>query len=174
MDRELPAPPWNSGHSRNIRSSPRVAYALVMETGDLLLALIVAVSSALGATGGTIFTERRRERRQRDQEKDQRDRDLKEAARLVDEELRDATDLLRTAIYGSRWWPGPRQLSSDVYTRYRHILALYLDDSPSADVSHAYQELNRVNWVSEPGRPLASPPRPNRPPGRGHRRRRSA
>lgn len=101
----------------------------MLETGDLLLAVIVAVSSALGAGGGAIFTEQRREKRQREQENEVRDRNVKEAARLVDEELRDATAVLSPAIYQAQWWSGGRRLSSDVYTRYRHILALYLDEA---------------------------------------------
>jgi len=168
-----------------------------VETGDLLLALIVAVSSALGAgVGGAVTgrialkaedkrqaaartseerrekreleSEQRRERREIEAERrhDQRevereaqvrDRELKEAARLVDEELRDATALLAGAIYEARWWSGGRMLSSDVYTRYRRVLALYLDDSDWSDVSRAYQELNRLNWESEAGQPLGTP-----------------
>ena len=65
--------------------------------------------------------------------------------------------VLRDAIYQARWWPAPRQLSSDVYTRYRRVLAIQLADAAWSEVSLAYQELNEANWTSEPGEELANP-----------------
>lgn len=144
---------------------------VVFAISDLALALTVALATALGASaGGAIagfVTLRAEERRQRfargaedrreeralERESGVQNRELKEAARLVDEELRAATDLIRDAVYQGRWWPSSRQLSADVYTRYRHVLAVALDDHTWSDVSHAFQELNRVNWGRSPRMP---------------------
>lgn len=132
---------------------------------------MVAISTAIGAgVGGVIagqvtlraeerrqrFTregEERREQRERERDEQRRSRDLKEAARLVDEELRDATNLIRNAVYQGRWWAPPRQLSAAVYTGYRSVLAVGVDEGTWTAVSLAYQELNRVNWERSAGVP---------------------
>lgn len=133
---------------------------VVATISDETLAIVVAVATAVGAgVGGTIaglvqlVADRRRERRELRREAQGAARNLKEAARLVDEELRDATDLIRGAVWQGRWWPSTRQVSAAVYTRYRSVLALALDDDPWAAVSSAFQELNRVNWDRSTGVP---------------------
>jgi len=97
--------------------------------------------------------EERRERAEREKEERVQSRTLKEAARLTDEELRDATELIRDAVYQGRWWPAPRQFSAAVYTRYRPVLALALDDAAWSAVSFAFQQLNKVNWERSAGVP---------------------
>ena len=126
---------------------------LLASISDQALVIIVAVATMLGAgVGGviaglvTLRAEKWREKRERLREEQTRDRNLKEAARLVDEELRDATDLIRNAVYQGRWWAPPRKLSTDVYSRYRSVLAVSLDDAEWTDVSLAFQELNGINW----------------------------
>ncbi len=140
---------------------------------ELALALIVAAATAVGAgiggavTGAvTLKVERQRqeflqaqaarqEERERQREEQRQAQDLKEAARLVDEELRDATELIRNAVYQGRFWAPPRRLSGDVYTRYRHVLAVNLEDEAWTHISLAVQELNRLNW--EVGKRPAEP-----------------
>jgi hypothetical protein len=131
---------------------------------DLEIAVVVGLATLLGGvvgTAGASFValrvegrrqgfERAREDARREQEarNDQmlRERQLREAARLIDEELRDATEMIRNAVFQGQFWQPPRELAAAVYTRYRVVLAVDLDDAAWSNVSFAYQELNRVNW----------------------------
>jgi hypothetical protein len=130
---------------------------------NLMLAAIVAVATLVGAAvGGAItavvtlraehkrqeFAEQQRtrqEKREQEREEQHRRRELKEAARLIDEELRDATELIRDAIYQGRFWVAPRQISASDYSAYRHVLAVNLDDHAWTDVSLAFQQIHQVN-----------------------------
>lgn len=131
---------------------------------------MVAVATLFGAgVGGVItalvtlraedkrqeFAEQQRERlEKREQERDEqrRRRELKEAARLVDEELRDATELIRDAVYQGQFWAAPREISASDYKAYRHILAVNLDDDAWTDVSLGFQQIYQVNRDAH-GRP---------------------
>ena len=130
---------------------------------------MVAVATLFGAgVGGVItalvtlraedkrqeFAEQQRERlEKREQERDEqrRRRQLKEAARLVDEELRDATELIRDAVYQGQFWAAPREISASDYKAYRHILAVNLDDDAWTDVSLGFQQIYQVNWDAHAG-----------------------
>jgi len=126
---------------------------VLIAVSDLELAALVAIATTLGAgVGGVIAglialrVEQQRRKHDRQREQQVEERDLKEAARLVDEELRDAVGLIGDAIYEGRWRASQRVLSASVYTAYRSVLAISLSDAAWSDVSRAYQEFNRVNW----------------------------
>lgn len=86
-------------------------------TGDATLAIVVAAATAVGRGVGAVVTpaitarvKRRREKQQIAQGAQAADPDRKEAARLVDEELRDSTQVIGDAVYQGRRWPPQRSL----------------------------------------------------------------
>jgi hypothetical protein len=131
---------------------------------NLALALVIALATAVGAGVGGAVTgfinlrnehkrqryareaEHRREAREQAGDETRRRRELKEAARLVDEELRAVTDRLRHAIYQGRFWEPSRELPAGVYNRYSHVLAVNLEhDQDWAEISFAEHELDGAN-----------------------------
>lgn len=108
--------------------------------------LIGVLVGALIATVGDFVIERRRDKRAAKAEKAADERNLKEAARLVDLELRDAEAVIGESIYEETWWEHGRQFSSDVFTRVRATMAVQLSGPEWADVSNAYFGLNELNW----------------------------
>lgn len=116
---------------------------------ETLLAVIVAAATAVGAGVGGVVTSVIPLLAQNWRADAENRIALTRAGRLVDEELRDATEVIRNRVYqGERWQPG-RRYSSAVYTEYRETLVTALEDQDWGAVSRAYQELNRVNWEDQ-------------------------
>jgi hypothetical protein len=82
------------------------------------------------------------ESREQERAEQHHQRELKKAARLIDEELHDATELIQDAIYQVR---PPPEIPVSNYIAYRHILAVNLDDPAWAGVSLAFHQIRQVN-----------------------------
>jgi len=124
---------------------------------EILTAFATLCGAGVGgilASGVTLRVDGRRQARERTREKEKQHRELRVSARLVDEELREATDLVSDAAYQGRFWPATRTLSVKQYESYREPLAAELGDLEWANVSLAYAELRRLESEAEGNQPL--------------------
>ncbi len=137
--------------------------AATTEVSALTVALIGAGGALIGtfASAGTqAVLEWRRASRERKKAADQTTAELRQAVRLVIEELADAERLLTEAVRTGRYWGSERWLSTDVWTTYRATLAVAIDDSVCwRIITSAFDTVNEINWRMR-GLYAASPPRP--------------
>lgn len=108
--------------------------------------LVGVLVGAVIATVGDWLLERHRDDRAEAAENTVRQRQLREAARLVDLELSDAESIIGESIYRTRWWDPGRQFSSDVFSTHRSTLAVELEDDDWSRLATAYFGLNELNW----------------------------
>jgi len=148
------------------RPRPRLSPDRIEDFRSMLLArispeVLTAFATLCGAgvggilAGGvTLRVDGRRHARERIREQEKQHRELRVSARLVDEELREATNLIRDAVYQGRFWPATRALSVTQYERHRAPLAAELGDLEWANVSLAYAELRRLESEAEGNQPV--------------------
>jgi hypothetical protein len=91
----------------------------------------------------------RRTRRDDARSRGQEEIALRQAVRLVIEELGEAKTTIEQAVSSRTWWKPPRQLSTGTYSEYRHVLAGQFGSPITwSVVSSAYDVMNRLNWKS--------------------------
>ena len=105
------------------------------------------VLGALISFGTIFFFERRREERTEAAEKQQSALQLRQAIRLVEEELLDITLTIDTACDNGAWWSSPPyQLRQVLWTEHRAALAYLLDDREVWDyLTTASTEITKFN-----------------------------
>jgi hypothetical protein len=131
-----------------------LAFRMLLAISDLTLALVVAGATLLGsAIGGAIagvVTLRAENRRQgfiRRQGAERERRQLKQAGRLMAEELDDGRSKIILAHAEHHYWRTDDPIALTQWTTYRELLAAHLDDATWTTVATAFawfRQLNRV------------------------------
>jgi hypothetical protein len=90
---------------------------------------------ALISFGTTFFFERRKEKRTEAVEKEARARLLRQAIRLVSEELLNISVEIELALEDRQWWANPPfELGQDLWHEYRPVLADLVDNDQNWDI----------------------------------------
>lgn len=103
------------------------------------------IAGAYIATKSEIALDTKRLLRETKREEQARSTRVRTAARLVDQELRDAILLLKETIYFGQWIGG-RSFNADVFHKYRDTLATAMNDEEWTSLSEGFQQLNELNW----------------------------
>jgi hypothetical protein len=97
--------------------------------GEFIRLTAATLLGALISFGTTYYFERRKEQRTERQAKQETDRQLRQALRLVRDELIDASEEIQTARDSHLWWSSPpHDLRLSLWTEHRATLAALLDD----------------------------------------------
>jgi hypothetical protein len=106
-------------------------------------------ATLLGATVTfvtTYFFQRRQEAREERRAEDRQQRELRQAVRLVSDELLGAITTITLARESEYWWSlPPTDLPTAAWSRYRSTLADLLEDAPWKRLTSAYDELHQLN-----------------------------
>jgi hypothetical protein len=110
--------------------------------GDFGLILL----GALISLGTTFVTERRKEQRVDKKEQQEQERELRQAGRLVYEELNNAWIVLRQTKETEVWWSTPPyDLELSAWDKYKEELAGRLDKDTWSEVTSAYTGMAYFN-----------------------------
>lgn len=118
---------------------------------DVMIAVVGVGGVVLGSVISTLpglWVERRRAVREREAAQERRENVLREAGRLVAEELREAERLVEQAARRGRYWPGLRQHPTATWNAYRPALAVNIAAAADwASITVAYDSINQLNWT---------------------------
>jgi hypothetical protein len=112
--------------------------------------LIGVVVGGLSSTGGAVFLDSRKARRERKANEAAELSATRLAVRLVLEELAEASALIEDAAKpdSRRYWPQPRRLPTAVWNEYRVQIASVIESPLSwRNITSAYDAINNLNWT---------------------------
>jgi hypothetical protein len=116
---------------------------------------------ALISFGTTFYFERRKEQRAERAEQQERGRQLRQAGRLVYEELNNAWIVLDRTTDTEVWWSDPpHDLESSAWDEYKATLARLLDKDAWSAVGDAYSSMAEFNMRLAMGREGKEVPSP--------------
>lgn len=125
----------------------------------LAAALIGAGGAVFGGvltTSGQLLIESGRAKRERTANAEQQRRELRLAARLVMEELAEASALIASAAKSRRYWLGPRVLPTSTWNEYRTEIATAIEVPLDwRFITAAYDGINNLNWTVQHRRATA-------------------
>lgn len=116
-----------------------------------IFGLVGVVIGGLITAGSNFLIERRRDRLMAGRTRQKEIQELKQAARLVEAELRQAETSSSVSVSRKRWWPaeaGPLEKNS--WAQYRGVLALHLSAEDWKCVATAFEFIHGINaaWSS--------------------------
>lgn len=112
---------------------------------DLLVVLSGVIAGGGISTGSNLILERRREGRQVATDGRREERELRQAARLVHQELGEAMWVLEHAVELYEWWPYPsRKFSDRRWHEFGQVLADYLLADDWLPLTFAYEDMREL------------------------------
>jgi hypothetical protein len=121
--------------------------------GDgLEIAAIGVLGVLIGAVisgGFNLWIARRKERGDAAAESKRHRMEIRRAARLIDDDIRVASDAVRYSLEHKQWWPSAQRLASAGWREYRAVLAPDLSDLHWRQVSLAVTVIDRLQWVRD-------------------------
>jgi hypothetical protein len=122
---------------------------VIAAIGPVGAALIGAGGAVIGGcltSGSNLLIERSRAKRDETANAAREDADLREAGRLVLEELAEVDGALQQAVRTGFTWPADRQLPAFAWSEHRAVLARHLPLPSWRWVGAAYTSANEANW----------------------------
>jgi hypothetical protein len=114
--------------------------------GEFIRLTAATILGALISFGTTFFFERRKEQRTEQAERHQDERQLRQALRLVWEELIDTSCELDAAVENGHWWSDPpHDLKTQRWDTYGPILAALIDEGSWSGLTYAYATISDFN-----------------------------
>jgi len=104
------------------------------------------VIGGLLTSTSNVLIERRRDARDEKRNTERDEREVREAARLVLEELAEIDEALQQAIVSGYTWPADRQLPAFAWREYGAVLAVHLPPAAWRWIGAAYSSANKANW----------------------------
>jgi hypothetical protein len=118
--------------------------------GEFLRFVVAILVGALISFGTTLYFERRKERRADRLDREGRERELRQAGRLVYEELNNAWIVLNQTTDTELWWSSPPyDLDSSAWHEHKATLARLLDKDTWSAVGEAYSSVLRLKFFAE-------------------------
>jgi hypothetical protein len=123
---------------------------LLSTVGPYGVAIISAVAAVIGgalAAGSNLLATSFSRRHQDEAEQRRAESELRQAARLILEELAEVEQAIQsTAKTQLTWRSGERQLPAFAWSDHRHVLAAQVPDDAWRLVAAAYRSVNELNW----------------------------
>jgi hypothetical protein len=120
--------------------------AAISPYGTALIAAGGAIVGGILTSGSSLLIERSRGNREKKANAAREEADLREAGRLVLEELAEIDSALQQAIRTGFTWPADRQLPAFAWREHRTVLARHLPLPSWRWVGAAYTSANEANW----------------------------